>query len=69
MYSDCGSAHLETILCHGSLQLLGYAVFPQEADPVTLYYYKVGSKSRGLWDKNPEKSGKFLGPLQIPDRT
>ena len=60
MYSDCGSAHLETILCHGSLQLLGYAVFSLEADPMTLYY-KVSSKSQGVWDKNPEKKWEVFG--------
>ena len=40
---------------------------PLEANPTTLYYYKAGCKSQG--QKSTKKGGKFLGRLQLPDRT
>ena len=40
---------------------------PLEADPTTLYYYKVGCKSRGVRDKNPQKkTGNFFGSASTP---
>ena len=52
-----------------SLGTLVYAGVPLDPDPMTLYYYKIGCKSLGVGDKNPQKGGKFMGRLQLPDRT
>ena len=47
-----------------------YAGVPLEADSMTLYFYKVGCKSRGVGDKNKQqKNVKFLDRLQLTDRT
>ena len=43
---------------------------PLEADPMTLYYYyKVGCKSWGVGDKNPQKRREIFGSASTPDRT
>ena len=44
------------------------AVFPLQADPTTLYYYKVGCKSRGVGDKNPQKRQKIFGSASTPQQ-
>ena len=47
--------------------MLVNAVFPLEADPTTLYYYKVGCKSRGgVGDKNPQKRREIFGSASTP---
>ena len=44
------------------------AVFPLEADPTTLYYYKVGCKTRGVGDKNTQKRWEILGSASTPQQ-
>ena len=35
---------------------------------MTLYYYKVGCKSRGVRDKNPQKRREIFGSASTPRR-
>ena len=42
------------------------AVFPLDANPTTLYYYKVSCKSRGVGDKNPQKRREIFGSASTP---
>ena len=39
---------------------------PLEADPTTLYCYKVGCKTQGVGDKNPQKRREIFGSASTP---